>query len=232
MGYSWHTEQHYSNRNNWLRAGVLGANDGLISVASLLMGLAAANPEWHTLLITGIAAIVGGAISMAAGEYVSVSSQADTEAADLKKEADELEKNPELELDELTKIYQDRGVDPKTARAVAEQLTANDALAAHARDELGISEVIETNALEAAGASALSFCGGAALPLIVILLFPQSLILWAIGISTLLGLALLGFLSAKLGGAPARPAVIRVVVWGIIALTVTGMIGKLFGVAA
>lgn len=169
---------------------------------------------------------------MAAGEYVSVSSQADTEKADLNKEAHELKCNPELELAELTKIYQDRGVDAQTARAVAEQLTANNALAAHARDEIGISEIIETNALEAAGASALAFCVGAALPLLVALLCPQSLIVWLLGSSTLIGLAALGFLSAKLGGAPVRPAMMRVVIWGIVALTVTGLIGKLFGISA
>ncbi|SUO95777.1 VIT1/CCC1 transporter family protein [Suttonella ornithocola] len=230
MSFSRHSEQHLSHRNNWLRAGVLGANDGLISVASLLMGLAAAQTSAQTLLLMGCAAVVAGAVSMAAGEYVSVSSQSDTEKADLTREANELEHYPEGELAELAFIYQQRGVAPELAKAVAKQMMEHDALAAHARDEIGISEVIETNALQAAGASAIAFCVGAILPLLVLLIAPQTVLVYVLAIATLLGLASLGSLSAKLGGAPLLPAILRTVIWGVIALVSTALIGWYFGV--
>lgn len=224
-----HDEPHFSQHNNWLRATVLGANDGLISTASLLMGMAAANPDSKTLLLTGTEALVGGAVSMAAGEYVSVSSQSDTEHADLRKEACELEHHPEQELQELTGIYQSRGLDEALAGQVAQALTAHDALQAHARDEIGLTEMNSANPLQAAGASALAFCLGAVLPVLVALFSPSAWVMAALGISTLLGLSALGYLSATLGGALARPAVMRIVIWGIIALVTTGLIGHVFG---
>lgn len=229
VGYSVHEEAHFSQRNNWLRAGVLGANDGLISTASLMMGMAAATPDRTTLLLAGVASLVAGAISMAAGEYVSVSSQADTEKADLRKEMHELANYPERELQELTYIYQTRGLDAELALAVAEALTAHDALDAHARDEIGITEVSTANPLQAAGASALAFCAGAILPVLVGWFAPgRGLMLW-LALATLAGLAGLGHLSARLGGAPALPAVIRVVLWGVVAMGGTSLIGYFLG---
>lgn len=225
-----HSEQHYSHRGNWLRAGVLGANDGLISTASLLMGLAAAKPDFHTLMLTGVSALVAGAISMAAGEYVSVSSQADTERADLAKEEYELANNPERELAELAGIYRQRGLTPELAQQVAEQLTAHNALDAHARDEIGITETASANPLQASGASALAFCCGAILPLLVALFTPSAQLMMVLAGTTLIGLAILGFLSAKLGGARILPAVMRVLIWGSVALASTAFIGKLLGV--
>lgn len=234
MMNSWtsaHTEPHYFTRSNWLRAGVLGANDGLISTASLLMGLAAADSSQSTLLLTGVAALVGGAVSMAAGEYVSVSSQADTERADLHKEQQELRNNPAGELVELIGIYRSRGLDADLAEKVAAALTAHNALQAHARDEIGIVEDVAANPLQAACASAAAFCVGAVLPLVTILLAGHSAqyALWA---TTLIGLASLGAVSARLGGAPMLPAVSRVVIWGVLALASTALIGGLFGVQA
>lgn len=225
-----HNEHHLSHRSNWLRAGVLGANDGLISTASLMTGMVAAQPEFHTLLLTGASALVGGAISMAAGEYVSVYSQADTEKADMEMEKRELEIHPEEELDELTTIYEDRGLTPELAREVAIQLTAHNALDAHMRDEIGISEESFANPLQAALSSAAAFAMGAAIPLLVILIAPINILLATLIFSTLFGLGLLGYISAKLGGAPARPAIIRIVIWGTIAMGITGLIGKLVGV--
>ncbi|MCI7479744.1 VIT1/CCC1 transporter family protein [[Pasteurella] aerogenes] len=225
-----HGEHHLSHRSNWLRASVLGANDGLISTASLMTGMVAAQPEFNTLLLTGISALVGGAISMAAGEYVSVSSQADTEKADMEMERRELALHPEEELKELTTIYQDRGLTPELAHEVAKQLTAHNALDAHMRDEISISEESFANPLQAAFSSAASFAIGAAIPILVILLLPLNTLLIALIISTLIGLGLLGYISAKLGGAPIRPAVMRILIWGVIAMGVTGIIGKLVGV--
>ncbi|EEV24258.1 hypothetical protein AM202_04841 [Actinobacillus minor 202] len=225
-----HNEHHLSHRSNWLRAGVLGANDGLISTASLMTGMVAAQPEFHTLLLTGASALVGGAISMAAGEYVSVYSQADTEKADMEMEKRELEIHPEEELDELTTIYEERGLTPELAREVAIQLTAHNALDAHMRDEIGISEESFANPLQAALSSAAAFAMGAAIPLLVILIAPINILLATLIFSTLFGLGLLGYISAKLGGAPARPAIIRIVIWGAIAMGITGLIGKLVGV--
>lgn len=228
--FSVHHEPHFSNRNNWLRATVLGANDGLISTSSLLMGVAAANIDNHTLMITGVASLIAGAISMAAGEYVSVSSQADTEKADLAKEAYELEHNPERELLELTNIYKSRGLNDDLAHQVAVALTEHDALEAHARDEIGLTETGSAKPLEAAMASAVSFIIGALVPVICVWLLPASNLLIGLGASTLLGLGFLGWLSAYLGGAKVFPAVSRVVIWGIVALVATGLIGRLFGV--
>lgn len=225
-----HSEPHYSARNNWLRAGVLGANDGLISTASLLMGLVTANANSETILLTGLAALVGGAVSMAAGEYVSVSSQADTEKADLAKEERELRHHPENELAELTSIYRARGLSDDLARQVAVALTEHNALEAHARDEIGITEALAANPLQAAIASALSFCAGAVLPLLSVVLLHNKAE-WMLAITTLLGLGILGTSSAKLGGAPIIPALCRVLLWGVIALASTAIIGKLFGVS-
>lgn len=230
--HSIHHEPHFSTRNNWLRASVLGANDGLISTASLLMGVGAAQVNSHTLLLTGIASLIAGAISMAAGEYVSVSSQADTEKADLLKEAYELEHNSERELVELTHIYQRRGLSPELAHEVAVALTHHNALEAHARDEIGLTEEGAANPLQAAIASALSFTVGALLPVLCVWLLPNHLLLRGLGIITLVGLAILGWLSAYLGGAKVVPAMLRIVVWGIIALAVTNTIGHFFGVQA
>lgn len=228
--FSVHHEPHFSNRNNWLRATVLGANDGLISTSSLLMGVAAANIDNHTLMITGVASLIAGAISMAAGEYVSVSSQADTEKADLAKEAYELEHNPERELLELTNIYKSRGLSDDLAHQVAVALTEHDALEAHARDEIGLTETGSAKPLEAAMASAVSFIIGALVPVICVWLLPASNLLIGLGATTLLGLGFLGWLSAYLGGAKVFPAISRVVIWGIVALVATGLIGRLFGV--
>lgn len=229
MSRSIHPERHYSSRNNWLRAGVLGANDGLISTASLLMGLVAGGTDGRTLVLSGIAALVAGAVSMSAGEYVSVSSQADTERADLAKERQELDRNPEVELRELTSIYESRGLDHALARQVAEALTRHDDLQAHARDEIGLSETIDTNPLQAAWASALAFICGAILPVLVVVLLPVYVMLPALAISTLGGLAGLGWLSARLGGAPVGRAVARLVGWGVIALLATYLVGDMAG---
>lgn len=229
MSRSIHLERHYSSRNNWLRAGVLGANDGLISTASLLMGLVAGGTDGRTLVLSGIAALVAGAVSMSAGEYVSVSSQADTERADLAKERQELDRNPEVELRELTSIYESRGLDHALARQVAEALTRHDDLQAHARDEIGLSETIDTNPLQAAWASALAFICGAILPVLVVVLLPVYVMLPALAISTLAGLAGLGWLSARLGGAPVGRAVARLVGWGVIALLATYLVGDMAG---
>ena len=229
MSRSIHPERHYSSRNNWLRAGVLGANDGLISTASLLMGLVAGGTDGRTLVLSGIAALVAGAVSMSAGEYVSVSSQSDTERADLAKERQELDRNPEVELRELTCIYESRGLDHALARQVAEALTRHNDLQAHARDEIGLSETIDTNPLQAAWASALAFICGAILPVLVVVLLPVYVMLPALAISTLAGLAGLGWRSARLGGAPVGRAVARLVGWGIIALLATYLVGDMAG---
>lgn len=223
-----HAKPHYSSRNNWLRAAVLGANDGLISTASLLMGLTTAHAAPHTIWLTGLAALVGGAVSMAAGEYVSVSSQSDTERADLTKESIELANNPDCELAELTAIYRSRGLDDDLARQVAIALTNHDALQAHARDEIGLSAELAANPFQAACASAAAFCVGALPPVLVAGLLRD--VLWHLAATALLGLAILGAASAKLGGAPVLPAMQRVVIWGVVALASTAIIGRMFGV--
>lgn len=227
-----HPEPHFSNRNNWLRASVLGANDGLISTASLLMGVAAAGSQTQTLILTGVASLIAGAISMAAGEYVSVSSQADTEKADLAKEAYELAHNPDNELLELTEIYQSRGLDADLAAKVAVALTKHDALEAHARDEIGLNDDLSANPLQAALASAASFVVGAILPLLCVYIAPESMRITALWLVTLLGLALLGMFSAHLGGANKTLAMTRVVIWGVIALGATNLIGHFFSIQA
>lgn len=224
-----HLERHIVDRIGWLRAAVLGANDGIVSTASLIVGVAAASATRGDIIVAGVAGLVAGAMSMAAGEYVSVSSQADAEQADLARERSELANDPEFELAELTAIYAARGVSPDLARQVALQLTEKDALAAHARDELGISEVLAARPIQAALASAVSFAGGAAIPLLVVLVAPTAALIWATSIVSLIGLAALGAISARTGGAPISRAVARVTFWGAIAMGVTAAIGALFG---
>ena len=231
MYHSIHDELHLSNRNHWLRAAVLGANDGLISTASLLVGVAAASPSSQTLLLTGVAALTAGALSMAAGEYISVSSQADTEKADLDKELYELTNNAERELIELTRIYEQRGLDHVLAQQVAVALTEHNALEAHARDEIGLNDLSQAKPIPASVASALSFIVGAILPVIGILLLPAHTLVWSLSSLTVVGLILLGIISARLGGAPIIPATARVVIWGVLAMAATSLIGHLFGVA-
>lgn len=224
-----HTERHAISRIGWLRAAVLGANDGIVSTASLAVGVAAADASRTALILTGLAGLVAGAMSMAAGEYVSVSSQADSEAADLAKERHELATAPEQELDELTAIYVGRGLTPELARQVAEQMNSGDALAAHARDELGIFEQAKARPVQAALTSAATFSVGAALPLAVIMVSPREAMIPAVSIAALVFLALLGWVGAAAGGArPWRP-VLRVTFWGALALAATALIGKLFG---
>lgn len=227
-----HDEFHRSHRVGWLRAAVLGANDGIVSTASLILGVAAAGAERPSILIAGVAGLVAGAMSMAAGEYVSVSSQADTEKADLTRERRELETEPEKELQELTSIFVERGLDEATATEVAEMLTRKDALAAHAREELGISEITAARPIQAALYSAVTFAIGAALPLAVVLIAPLSWIMWAVGASSLVFLALLGSVAARAGGAPVLVAAARVTFWGALAMLLTSGVGALFGIAA
>jgi VIT1/CCC1 family predicted Fe2+/Mn2+ transporter len=211
---------------------VLGANDGIISTASLLLGVAATGTDAKTLLITGIASLVAGSMSMAAGEYVSVSSQADTENADLAREGSELAENPKQEHAELTAIYVKRGLDQDLASSVATQLMAHDALAAHARDELGISETLAAKPVQAALASAATFAVGSALPLLIALLIPASVRLWGIAGGSLLTLAVLGLIAARVGSSSALIPVARVTFWGALAMGTTALVGALFGVAA
>ena len=231
MHHSIHDEAHLSNRNHWLRAAVLGANDGLISTSSLLVGVAAASPSSQTLLLTGIAALTAGALSMAAGEYISVSSQADTEKADLDKELHELTYNAERELVELTRIYEKRGLDHILAHQVAVALTKHDALEAHARDEIGLTDLSQAKPIHASVASALAFITGAIFPVIGVLVLPEQTLIWSLASLTVIGLILLGIISARLGGAPVIPATARVVIWGVLAMVATSLIGRLFGVA-
>lgn len=227
-----HKEQHFSERIGWLRAAVLGANDGIVSTASLVIGVAAAETTRGNVIVAGVAGLVAGAMSMAAGEYVSVSSQADTENADLDRERKELASDGEFELSELTGIYVKRGLDESLARQVAEQLMAHDALGAHARDELGISEQMSARPVQAAMASAATFAVGAALPLATACLSPTTLIPIIVSITSLGFLALLGGVSAHVGGAPVAKAMARVTFWGALAMAATAGIGALFGVAA
>ena len=226
-----HPHVHRVHRSGWLRAAVLGANDGLVSTASLVMGVAAAQASQETLLLTGVAGLVAGSMSMAAGEYVSVSSQADTVRADLETERQSLRDNPNFEHRELVEIYEERGLDPDLAEQVAQQLMAHDALEAHARDELGLSDWNEARPGQAAVASALAFALGAALPLLVIWLWPTEQRMIPIAVSTLAFLAALGVVSAKAGGAPAGRAALRVFLLGGLAMAVTSGVGALFGVA-
>ncbi|MES1951541.1 hypothetical protein S4A8_11837 [Salinisphaera sp. S4-8] len=226
-----HHEHHNSHRLGWLRASVLGANDGIVSVASLVLGVAASQADAHSVLLAGIAGLVAGALSMAAGEYVSVSSQADTEQADLAMEEREIERHPAAEQAELKRIYIERGLDEPLADQVAVKLMQHDALGAHARDELGLSEITAARPLQAAFASAGAFAAGAAVPLIVVLLVSRSAVIGAVAVSVLLSLMALGALSARAGGAPMGKSVLRVTLWGAIAMGVTAAAGLVFGVS-
>lgn len=228
MSYSHHEEKHFIHRTGWIRAAVLGANDGIISVTSLIMGMAASGASSQTLLITCIAGLISGASSMAAGEYISVKSQVDIEHADLKFEANELEQNPHLELKELTHIYVLRGLTPDLAKEVATQLTAKNALDAHARDEIGIHENTSANPIQAAGSSALAFSLGALFPMFSILISPENYISTVVMIVGILSLAGLGMLSSYFAGTSILKGSLRVTVWGIIAMTFSAWIGSLF----
>ena len=227
-----HGAVHLSHRSNWLRAAVLGANDGILSTASLVIGVAASGASGSAIVTAGIAGLVAGALSMAAGEYVSVSSQRDAEQADLRLEERELRLDPEGELHELASIYVERGLTPALAAEVAQALTQGDALQAHARDELGLDETRLARPLQAAWTSAVSFSLGAALPLLAVALAPASARVVVTVVVTLLALGLLGDLGARLGGAPRRPATLRVLAWGSVAMAVTAAIGALVGTVA
>jgi len=224
-------EPHYITRSGWLRAAVLGANDGIVSVSSLIVGVAAADPNPGSVIIAGIAGLTAGAMSMAAGEYVSVSSQSDTERADIAREAEALRKFPEAELAELTAIYQEKGLSEETALLVANELTEHDALGAHVRDELGLSEIHAANPLQAAFASGVTFSVAAAIPLIGALAAPAGSIIPVVLVVTVITLAALGSLGAKAGGAPVLRATAGVVVWGVFAMAITAGAGWLFGVS-
>jgi len=227
-----HHEVHRSHRVGWLRAAVLGANDGIVSTSSLIIGVAAANTTQDNILLAGVAGLVAGAMSMAAGEYVSVSSQSDTENADLALEKQSLENDIEFEKDELAKIYEDRGLEPVLAKQVAEQLMAHDALGAHARDEIGISENVSAQPVQAAFYSAGTFTVGAALPLMVAWLVPIAQLIPVVAFSSLAFLALLGVLAARAGGAPLTTGAFRVTFWGALAMGLTAAVGRIFGVVA
>jgi len=227
-----HPERHFTHRVGWLRAAVLGANDGIVSTAALLVGVVAAGTDRSAMLVTGLAGLVAGAMSMAAGEYVSVSSQADTEQADLARERAELATDPAFELHELAQIYESRGLDAELAQRVAEQLTAHDALEAHARDELGITDALSARPVQAALASAFTFAVGAALPLVLAIVTPPGAALVAISAGSLVCLAALGALAAGAGGAGRWRGAIRVTVWSALAMAATAVVGRLFGVAA
>jgi len=222
-------EQHFTHRTGWLRAAVLGANDGIVSTASLILGVAAAESSRSTILVAGMAGLVAGAMSMAAGEYVSVSSQSDTERADLVRERGELAADSEYEHAELAAIYVARGLDAQLANQVAAQLMTKDALGAHARDELGISDTLSARPIQAALASAGTFAVGAAMPLLLVLVVPRSALVWAISGSSLFFLALLGSLAARAGGSPVWRAALRVTFWGALAMALTAGVGALFG---
>lgn len=227
-----HSESHLVSRIGWLRAAVLGANDGIVSTASLIVGVAAASAATSDVLIAGVAGLVAGAMSMAAGEYVSVSSQSDTEHADLARERAELVGQPELERRELARIYMDRGVDAELALRVADQLMSKNALGAHARDELGISEVTTARPVQAALTSAATFAVGAAMPLAMVLLMPRSFLVAGVSIASLIFLALLGAIGARAGGANVTRATLRVTFWGALAMALTAGIGAIFGTVA
>jgi VIT1/CCC1 family predicted Fe2+/Mn2+ transporter len=224
-----HRERHRSERIGWLRAAVLGANDGIVSTASLVVGVAAAEAVRQDVLVAGVAGLVAGALSMAAGEYVSVSSQADTEKADLTRERHELATEPQAEEDELTGIYVRRGLEPDMARTVARQLAAKGALAAHARDELGLTEELAARPLQAALASAATFAVGAGVPVVTILVAPATALVLAVSVVSLLCLVTLGAVAARIGGAPMLVGAARVTIWGMLALLATAAVGRLFG---
>jgi VIT1/CCC1 family predicted Fe2+/Mn2+ transporter len=227
-----HSERHTTHRTGWLRASVLGANDGIVSTASLVLGVAATGADTKAILVVGVASLVAGAMSMAAGEYVSVSSQADTENADLARERAELAADPQQEHAELTAIYVRRGLDEHLAASVATQLMAHDALAAHARDELGISDTLAAKPVQAALASAATFAAGAFLPLLMVLLLPAAALMWGVAGSSLFFLAFLGLIAAHAGGSPLLVSTVRVTFWGALAMALTAGVGALFGVAA
>ncbi|OHV07824.1 hypothetical protein BH688_15190 [Kushneria phosphatilytica] len=222
-------ERHYTSRIGWLRAAVLGANDGIVSTASLIVGVAASSATHGSIVLTGLAGCVAGAMSMAAGEYVSVSSQADTERADLVREQGELDRDYDDERRELAEIYRQRGLEPDLALTVADQLMAHDALAAHARDELGLSTVHRARPIQAALASALTFLAGALLPVLLTVFSPWEWVIPVVGSGALLALALLGGVSARVGGASMLMGAARVVFWGVLAMLFTAAVGKLFG---
>lgn len=224
-------DPHYVNRSGWLRAAVLGANDGIISVASLIIGVAAATPDPGPIMVAGVAALMAGAMSMAAGEYISVSSQADSEQADIRREAKALADTPRTEEAELAEIYRARGLSADTAAAVARELTALDPLAAHVRDELGLSEHLTARPLQAALASGVTFSAAAAVPLVAASLAPAGAIMVTVVAVSIIALAVLGALGAKAGAAPLVPATLRVVGWGIFAMATTAAVGRLFGVS-
>lgn len=226
-----HEELHYINRSGWLRAAVLGANDGIVSVSSLVVGVAAADPNPSSVLIAGFAGLAAGAMSMAAGEYVSVSSQSDIERADITRERKALIDTPKAEEQELASIYQSRGLSPATAVLVARELTEKDALGAHVRDELGLSEVHAANPLQAAIASGLTFCAAAVLPVGAAILAPPGQIIPTVVITTLIALSALGALGAHAGAAPKLPATLRVLFWGAAAMAITAGVGHFFGVS-
>lgn len=231
MSYqSAHEEVHFINRSGWLRAAVLGANDGIVSVSSLIVGVAAADPDPSGVLIAGVAGLAAGAMSMAAGEYVSVSSQSDIEAADIAREKQALIDTPQAEERELASIFESRGLSPSTAALVARELTEKDALGAHVREELGLSEVHAANPIQAAFASGLTFSVAAALPVVAAMLAPTGQIIWTVVTATLAALAALGALGAHAGGAPKLPATIRVLFWGAAAMAITAGVGHIFGV--
>jgi VIT1/CCC1 family predicted Fe2+/Mn2+ transporter len=225
-------ERHRTGRVGWLRAGVLGANDGILSTASLVLGVAAAHATHSNVLVAGVAGLVAGAMSMAAGEYVSVHSQADTEQADLERERKELKADDKGEHKELAAIYVARGLDPSLAKQVAQQLMAHDALGAHARDELGISKTLSARPIQAALASAASFAVGAAMPLLVTAIAPETSLIFLVSGSSLFFLALLGGLAAHVGGAGVAAGAIRVTFWGALAMAITAGVGALFGTLA
>ena len=227
-----HEEVHRVNRVGWLRAAVLGANDGIVSTASLIIGVSAASSTQADVLLAGVAGLVAGAMSMAAGEYVSVSSQSDTENADLELERLSIENDAAFERNELAQIYEGRGVQPELAMQVAEQLMAHDALGAHARDELGLSEMTSARPVQAALSSAATFTVGAAFPLLVAWAIPGSLQIWTIALSSLVFLALLGGIAARAGGASVLVGAARVTFWGALAMALTAGVGQLFGVVA
>ena len=231
VSQSWHEEAHFTQRIGWLRASVLGANDGIVSTASLLVGVAAAEAARGQVVLAGVAGLVAGAMSMAAGEYVSVGSQADSEAADLLREQTELSRNPEKELEELARIYVDRGLDRATASEVARQLSEHDALAAHARDELGLTDTHAARPIQAAFASALAFAAGGALPLAVAIAAPGERLALLVTGASLLSLTVLGAVAARAGGADIIRGAVRVTVWGAVAMGLTALIGRAVGTA-
>ena len=224
-------DPHYVHRTGWLRAAVLGANDGIVSVSSLILGVAAATPDQAAILVAGVAGLVAGAMSMAAGEYISVSSQRDSEQADISREQQALAETPEQELEELAAIYQGRGLSAETAAIVARELSSLDPLAAHVRDELGLSDHLAARPLQAALASGATFSVAAAVPVLAAYLAPPSAVILVVVLTSVVSLAILGALGAKAGAAPLVPAVLRVMGWGIFAMAITAAVGWLFGVS-